>query len=455
MSTSVAKRTVQLLVGNTYNRIATSQAQFNRSGKHRKVHDWKLYVDVVKGDPDIIDHVAFDLGQGFRPQTYICTTPIPIMRKGMTTWRYYTRQQSSAPVDAKIFVEGNGGSKLETSYQIQVGNSSPSTSESSLGFTESRALQPRKMNKISDEQKIGIELELTSAGHVSPEIVADSLRARDCSVHVNPGVEMLSEWKIVPDDSIVFSRNLPNCNKFELVSPILTGRTVPDSISNILERLDSIKSMLKVNKSMGFHVHVDVSEHSLQQLVKICQNFIKYEDVMDTLMPPSRRTGSSESSQYFRSNRQSVAENIKAQLKLPANATVTNKHCHDALGKCMDLNQLVKLMNSGSRYHKLNLQNLVTGRQTTLEFRQHSATINNSKVGAWVRFCVAFCSNSAKLAPPTCFKASRSMDNRFTALFCYVIKDRALRDFYRKRQCQLKQEEGDVPCCDNCTPGEP
>jgi len=207
--------------------------------------------------------------------------------------------------------------------------------------------------------------------------------------------------------------------------------------------MDSISPKLKVNKSMGFHVHVDVSSMKLPQIIKICQNFIKYEDLMDTFMPLSRRSGSSESDKYFKSNRNSVARLIHKN---------TNKACHNALVSCNDINQLVSLMNSTGRYYKLNLQNLVTGRQPTIEFRQHSATISYDKINAWVRFCILFCTNSARLAPPSFFQEERNEDFMFEALFHYVIKDRALKNFYLDRRKKLEKEE---PCCTVCVNDEP
>ena len=201
---------------------------------------------------------------------------------------------------------------------------------------------------------------------------------------------------------------------------------------------------------MGFHVHINVESLSHEELVKVCQNFIKYEAVMDSFMPPSRRTGSPESNRYFQSNRDSVAEDIVVM------DIHDNKSLHKELGACRDTASLVRMMNLHGRYYKLNLQNLVSADryQPTLEFRQHSSTMNFSKVGAWIRFCHRFCHNSAKLAPPSPFRKRRSLDYQFDALFQYVIKDRALRNFYRERRRALEtNQEDEMPCCAGCASG--
>ena len=97
------------------------------------------------------------------------------------------------------------------------------------------------------------------------------------------------------------------------------------------------------------------------------------------------------------------------------------------------------------------MQNLVTGRQPTIEFRQHSATMNYEKVSAWIRFCICLCVNSAKLQVPTPFKEDSTIEKKFNGLFQFVIKDRALRAFYMKRQDQVANGEGDdCVCCSEC-----
>ncbi|CAB9524180.1 Putative amidoligase enzyme [Seminavis robusta] len=440
-------------VGNTYQLIPSHRAKLDRSGQHRKTHDWTLFVDILEGDPDVIQRVTFDLGSTFQPRSFACSCPISVKRPdGTKVWRFSTRQQSYGGTVAKISLLGAGGTREDgPHHSIVLGAQSYGTRQHS--FTERAAVRPLPMLKINPNQNFGIELELTSTdATTSVEQIASKLTHKlkgrfgriVCIQNYADAHNTTSVWKMVPDSSIVCSRNAPYCTKFELVSPILVGGGGLNQASRVLDACNHINNAsLQVNKSMGFHVHVDVSGLSLAQLIKIAQNCIKYEDVIDALVPPSRRTGSMECDQFFKSNRQALDDN----------GYTTNKQRHDALGSCSSVAELADLMNPGSsRYHKINLQNLVTGRQPTIEFRQHSATSNSRKVSSWVRFCVTLVSNSARLAAPSPFKEDRDVDFQFEALFQFVVKDRALRDYYRGRRDDLELEE-ESACCRGCASG--
>ena len=450
-------QSVDFIVGNEYRRLPHSMAKLDRTGCFRKVHDWTLYVDVLEGDPDLIERVVFDLGPSFSPESFICAFPVPVKRpNGAKAWRFATRQQTYGSVTAHIKIRGTGGNVLHTEHEIVLGNSS-NTKSDVQAFYEPRPTPSSerifKPLKLDDAQCFGIELELTSPPHISLDAIAARIPVRG-GVHVidnyHHGRITSTEWKMVPDSSIVCSASVPDCHKFELVSPVLQGGAGLSQVSLVLRTLGEIQPKLQVNKSMGFHVHIDISALSLAQLIRVCQNFIKYEDVLDRFQPPSRRTGSAESSQYFQSNRQSVTNDSGAS---------NNKQRHNALASCIDKADLVSAMNRDGRYYKLNLQNLVSGRQPTIEFRQHSATMNYEKVSSWVRFCVAFVTNSAKFKAPTSFASQRPLEDQFHALFQFVIKDRALRNFYWNRFEHWSNHAGNFeddenePCCSACASG--
>jgi hypothetical protein len=448
--------TVDFIVGNTYEKIPHHLAKTSRRGGLKKVHDVTVFVDIVdNGNPDIIQKVTFDLGSSFDPEVFTCTTPVKTKtRNGMYVWRFGTRQQVYGPFTAEIKIRGAGGTAHEVVHEVVLQQNSEIMAhrEPETSFTEYKRLRPLSKTKLPYQAQFGIELELTSASYLPAENVASYLEGADDSTvmiqNYSDGRTTSNRWKIVPDSSIMCSTSQPDCNKFELVSPPLSSGDGLGNVHTILKRMGEIQPRLKVNKSMGFHVHVDVSSFTTSQLVKVCQQFVKYEDVIDLFMPQSRRTGSSESNAYFQSNRQHVYDQIGGMR-------VTNRGIHDALAQCQDMNSLAHLMNGTSRYFKLNMQNLVTGRQPTLEFRQHSATMKYEKVGAWIRFCVFFCWNSAKLRSPTPFREGSNVDKKFTALFQFVIKDRALRDYYSKRLEQLVSggEDDDCACCSACAAG--
>ena len=227
---------VQFVFGNTYTKVPLSEAKLDSSGSYRKIHDWTLFVDVVAGEPDVIERVSFDLGSTFQPNTSICHTPVPIRTDNNgIVWRFQTRQQTYGSVTAKILIRGTGGSLLELSHNIRF--NAASLKAPTQTFRENRNLRPLRMLKMPNDQRFGIELELTSAVHVPPETVAKNLESATMPVEVvsnyNAGRSTSWHWKVVPDSSIVCNTSMPNCNRFELVSPILHGSTGLQHVSQI------------------------------------------------------------------------------------------------------------------------------------------------------------------------------------------------------------------------------
>lgn len=228
------------------------------------------------------------------------------------------------------------------------------------------------------------------------------------------------------------------------------------------------KSIVRIDPNSGyFRVFVDVDALDAKGLVKVCQNFVKYEDVVDRIAssPPSRdRTRASGADSTPRcvaaSNRESVGLDL------------TNRGRHDRIGDCDTVPDLCSVMNDGGcggrksgggrRAYKLDLRRLLLplptatssavkaeeqadnapdeeGRERsgngkrTIVFRQHFATSDKDQAKNWVRFCVSFVVNSARLKPPLSSRETTSVDERFNMMFEYVVKDRRLRDYYRPR----------------------
>lgn len=310
---------------------------------------------------------------------------------------------------------------------------------------------------MDDQHSFGIELELTASGHVSLDEVACTISQR-----ANLDVRALGTyykgtteyWKLVSDSSIACSRSDPNCTKFELVSPVLKGGDGLNTCYHVLhEGLPACPGGIKVNKSMGFHVHIDVHDiqDDLVALKKICQNFVKFEAAIDSFMPPSRRAAN----KYCQSHRNII------DAEYDGNYGSIKEFRHQRIGGCESVGELSDVINpDNSRYFKLNLQNIISGKQPTIEFRQHSATFEHAKIKNWIRFCMAFVHTTARLAPPRCFNDDTSVEEEFERLFQYVVKDRFLRDYYRSRRRYLTSSSGQTAhngCqeyCDECTNGD-
>ena len=141
-------------------------------------------------------------------------------------------------------------------------------------------------------------------------------------------------WKITIDVSVR--------NGYELVSPILKGEEGLEEIRRVCEVLNTQGAT--INHTCGLHVHHDASDLKDRNLRNLLNLYRRAEDVIDSMMPKSRRANN-------------------------------NRFCK-AMWTVDEGNY------PHSRYFKLNLQSLhVHG---TVEFRQHSGTIDADKIINWV-----------------------------------------------------------------------
>jgi Putative amidoligase enzyme len=173
-------------------------------------------------------------------------------------------------------------------------------------------------------------------------------------------------WKVVGDGS-VRGPGTP----LEFVSrhvPPLQGEAGLQEASNVANALREMGAI--VNPSCGFHVHVGVPSGAgidfFKNLVKL---YGRYEEVIDSIMPPSRR-GNGHNAYYCKS----------VKLIRP-----------EVIDRAQGVTELALAIQRASgadreRYHKVNL--MAFRKHHTVEFRQHSGTVDATKTINWVVTCL-------------------------------------------------------------------
>mmetsp|Transcript_17532 Transcript_17532/g.37031 ORF Transcript_17532/g.37031 Transcript_17532/m.37031 type:complete len:587 (-) Transcript_17532:711-2471(-) len=506
---------VAFTVGNTYRRLAPSEASYDKlTGRHLKIHDWTLYVDVLAGqDPDIIDRVTFDMrDDSFATTAFTCHCPIRIKNNlgssfigrisgidnqnnsqkqiGQSTkeekeagksereaaviirphpnqsrWRFSTRQQTYGPVDVQINIRGRGGCRCTVPYKVVLNPGGYECPVDSLPlFVEKRPHQLLKPLKMMDSQ-FALEMYFGLDGRIA---TSSSLYETAKSVYSRSKLPI----RLLLEDGFEDFSNKPSSNKqssgagpstpwvvklvlsassaFEISkddaaeiisvsSPALSGGHGLNECYKIIEGLPQSCILLNPSGSKhcasvsttSIHVQIDVSKLSLQQIIKVCQNFIKYEEAIDSIMPWHRRENRCHN---CRSNKQAMKGD-------------TNKERNQRISKCETLRELVHFLNPTNNHYKLNLRRLVGDNShqsypnQSIEFRQHPSSKDKTTVTHWIRFCTAFVRNSARLRAPMALKATTSLEEEFDLLIEYVVKDRALRNFYRERRDAMIAEE--------------
>lgn len=183
-------------------------------------------------------------------------------------------------------------------------------------------------------KKFGVEIE---AYGIERSKVAELLREvqLDCRTTAYTH-NTTSYWKVVTDASLYGD------NPFELVSPVLQGET---GLQQLTTALRAIEQLARINRSCGLHVHYDVSGWNDSQFELTTDNYRTLEPLIDLFLPRSRR-----------------ADN-------------NYQFCRSLVGDSYEEIQ-------HSRFYKVNLQSVQ--RHGTIEFRQHSGTVEYKKVLHWI-----------------------------------------------------------------------
>ena len=207
-------------------------------------------------------------------------------------------------------------------------------------------------------RRFGVEIEFLST--ITKEQAVMSLRAAGIRVESSYYThDTTPYWMIVTDGS---------CG-LELVSPVLEGEAGIEEVRIAAAALEAAGA--QVDRRCGLHVHFDARSMNLKAVKNLFKLWLKFEDVLDTFQPPSRR---------------GVANNY-CLTNLNHSIIDAGNHRSQCSGMfrkidlCKNMEQMKALY--PSRYRKLNIHSYF--RHQTLEVRHHSGTTSPEKITNWVR----------------------------------------------------------------------
>ncbi len=219
-------------------------------------------------------------------------------------------------------------------------------------------------------RRFGVEIEMYpedgNGNLVFPSFVANALREAGIDAY-DAGythVDSDTTWKVVTDGSC--GRHDGFYSGIEVVSPRLSGEQGIADLKKVCEVLHTLG--MKITKECGLHVHVDGSGLSKRALAVIVMTYARYEKFFDAIQPPSRRSNG-------------MCKSVTRFLTEFSPYPWAETDLRSFLARPVDCYH-------DDRYHKVNLCAYL--RHGTVEFRQHSGTVEAEKIVPWVRFLIHF-----------------------------------------------------------------
>ena len=205
-------------------------------------------------------------------------------------------------------------------------------------------------------RKFGLEIEYVRAGN---RIVADAVTAAGIPCQVEGyNHQTRRHWKIVTDASVR--------GGYELVSPpIHFGDEGLAQVATALNAAESVGA--NVNRSCGVHVHHDASDFTPAMAAILVKSYHRNRRIIDQFMPASRRAGVCRwaSSPVISESRLDSATDMRGIYRASGN----------------------------TRYTAVNISAYFT--HGTIEFRQHSGSVDAVKVSHWIKLTHAMMEKAA------------------------------------------------------------
>jgi hypothetical protein len=242
---------------------------------------------------------------------------------------------------------------------------------------------------MQSTRTFGVELELHLNGKTRGEL-AVAMRRKGLKVFCEDyNHNTRDHWKVTTDASLDPHGRLGT--SAEIVSPVLQG---DDGLAQARKAAEAAKSIgATVSTRCGLHVHVFAGDLSVDQLRNLAINFVHCETAFDAIVPPSRRR---DCNRYILSNRTAFGgsydnEAINRAIDAYKAATTRETLITAVADAGRPHNEY------GNRYRKLNFRPLES--YNTVEFRQHSGTVEAEKVSNWIELVTAFVDRCAKSQP--------------------------------------------------------
>jgi len=242
------------------------------------------------------------------------------------------------------------------------------------------------------------------------------LRSKDVTCHTRQFAGE-THWGIKHDGSLGHMRAAQGV---EIVSPILRGEA---GLANVRKTATAlVEGKFKVNVQCGLHVHMGAGDLTVLQKRNIVGQFIRYERFFDLILPVSRR-----STRYAKSLRSGMAPPS-------ANPDKAAQHAILKLLECDTPDQFTAYAGRMLGDHHARLSFNAHG---TLEFRQHSGTINPDKIENWVRLILAFTEGAKDKAPLPFYSRPLEPEEEMERFFKLFSVPTDVRQYYRERHKAL------------------